>query len=1077
MMAALEAILRRPRAILTAMFVLVVTGLFSYITIPKESNPDIQIPVVYVSVTLPGISPEDSERLLVKPIETALRGLEGLKQITAIASEGHGGIVVEFQTTVDVNKAVRDVRDKVSIAKSELPDDAKEPVVNEINFSLQPTILVAVSGDVPERTLYKRARDLQDAIELIPSVLEARLTGQRDEVLEVIIDPRKLESYELSQADLYAVVTRNNLLVAAGSVEGSSGSFSLKVPGLFQTPQDVFSLPVKSVNGTVVTLKDVAEIRRTFKDRAQFALYNGRPAITIEVVKRKGQNIIENNAEVRRVTEELKAQWPEAIHISYALDQSHLIKDILQSLQDAVILAIILVMVLVVAALGVRGGILVGISIPTSFLIGFLVIAMMGYTVNIMIMFGLLLSVGILVDGAIVLAEYADRKMAEGLQPMEAYIAAAKRMFWPIVASMATTIAAFLPMLFWPGIAGKFMSYLPVTVITVLSASLLTAMIFVPAVGFYIGKTDEETKKQFGHFADDEKADFRSMRGVTGLYLRFIERIIRHPAKVMIAVAMLMGSIVYTYATHSTGVEFFVGTEPEQVNIYVRARGNLSNGEKLALVREVEARVAGNPAIEAIATYAGTVSGGAFGDQDVPGDRIGQLQMQISPVGSRKPWTELKPELEQAVAGIPGIIAEVRELEGGPPSGKDIRLQVTSNDRELAFDAVRKIRDHMKNGMKGLRDFDDDLPLPGYEWALTIDREEAGRYGADILSAGNFVQLITAGTFVGTYRPDDSRDEIDIRMRLPEDKRSLSELDSLKLQTAAGLVPLSNFVKKKVQPQVTVLHRQSGQPSLYVKANVDTGLFATDKVNELDTWIKSQQWPEGVHFKFRGSDEDQQESGAFLMKAMLASVFMMFMILIVQYNSFYHTLITLSTVTMSTVGVLLGMLVTGQYFSIIMTGTGVVALGGVVVSHSIVLIDTFHRLSAAGQNAVEAAIRTCSQRMRPVLLTSVTAMLGLLPMMFELNVNLFERKVFIGSMTSAWWVHLSTAMVFGLLLATVLTLILTPVMLAAPTVWREARAARRERRRLGKDSKALKKAASALPDPANDLEPLRQAAE
>ena len=1072
MIAALDKILRRPRAVLAAMFVLVVTGLFAYINIPKESNPDIQIPVVYVSVSLPGISPEDSERLLVKPIETKLRGLEGLKQITAIASEGHAGIVVEFQTTVDVNKAVRDVRDKVDIAKSSLPSDAKEPTVNEINFSLQPTILVAVSGDVPERTLYNRARDLQEAIERIPSVLEAKLTGQRDEVLEVIIDEKKLESYQLSQAELYTAVTRNNLLIAAGSVDGSSGRFSVKVPGLFQTPQDVFSLPIKSVNGTVVTLKDVAEIRRTFKDREQYALYNGRPAITIEVVKRKGQNIIENNAEVKRVTGELKAQWPEAIHVSYALDQSHLIKDILQSLQDAVILAIILVMVLVVAALGVRGGILVGISIPTSFLIGFLVIAMMGYTVNIMIMFGLLLSVGILVDGAIVLAEYADRKMAEGLAAKEAYIAAAKRMFWPIVSSMGTTIVAFLPMLFWPGVAGKFMSYLPVTVITVLSASLLTAMVFVPTVGFYIGRTDEETKKQFGHFADDEKADFRDMRGLTGLYLRFIERVIRHPAKVILAVALLMGTIIFTYATHSTGVKFFVDTEPEQVNIYVRARGNLGNDEKLSLVREVEARVAGDPAIESIATYAGTSQQGVFGSQDVPADLIGQLQMQIKPVGQRKPWAELKGEFEHKVAGIPGIITEVRELEGGPPTGKDIRLRITSSDRALAFDAARKIRDHMRHGMTGLKDFDDDLPLPGYEYDLTVNREEAGRFGADVLSAGTFVQLITNGAFVGTYRPDDSRDDIDIRMRLPEAKRSLAELAGLKLQTQNGLVPLSNFITVAAKPQVSVLYRESAQASLYVKANVEPGLFATDKIAELNAWIGKQQWPEQVHFKFRGADEDQQESGAFLVKAMLASVFMMFMILIVQYNSFYHSLITLSTVTMSTVGVLLGMLITRQYFSIIMTGTGVVALGGVVVSHSIVLIDTFHRLRDAGQHAVEAAIRTCSQRMRPVLLTSITAMLGLLPMVFELNVDVFSRKVFIGSMTSAWWVHLSTAMVFGLLLATILTLILTPVMLAAPTVWREARAARREKRRLKTEQKT-----QVLPTPANDVEPLREAAE
>jgi multidrug efflux pump len=1078
MIGALDKILRRPRAVLSLLVVLVVSGLFAYITIPKESNPDIQIPVVYVSVALPGISPEDSERLLVKPIETKLRGLEGLKQITAIASEGHAGIVVEFQTTVDVNKAILDVRDKVAQAKSSLPSDAKEPTVNEINFSLQPTILVAVSGNVPERTLYNRARDLQEAIEKIPSVLEARLTGQRDEVLEVIVDEAKLESYNLNQNEIFDAVARNNLLIAAGSVSGDSGRFSVKVPGLFEQPQDVFNLPIKTVNGTVVTLKDVAQIRRTFKDHEQYALYNGRPAITIEVVKRKGQNIIENNDEVKRVTEQLKAQWPDSIHISYALDESHVIKDVLQSLQDAVLLAIVLVMILVVAALGVRGGILVGISIPTSFLVGFLVIAMMGYTVNIMIMFGLILSVGILVDGAIVLAEYADRKMAEGVIAKEAYIAAAKRMFWPIVSSMATTIAAFLPLLFWPGIAGKFMSYLPVTVITVLAASLLTAMVFVPAVGFYIGKTDEETKKQFGHFADDEKADFRTMRGLTGFYLRFIERVIRHPAKVMIAVFGLMATIVVAFSMNSTGVKFFVDTEPEQVNVYVRARGNLSNEEKLYLVREVEARLARDPSIESIATYAGTVSGSAFGNQDVPADRIGQLQLQIKPVGQRPPWTQLQPEFEKKIAGIPGIITEVRELEGGPQSGKDIRLRITGTERQNVVDAALKIRDHMQHGMAGLQDFDDDLPLPGYEYDLKVNREEAARFGADILTAGTFAQLITTGALIGTYRPDDSRDDIDIRIRLPEQKRSLDELRTLKIQTNEGLVPLSNFMTIEPQPAVNVLYRENSQPSIYVKANVAKGLFANDKIAEINKWIGQQKWPEGLQFKFRGSDEDQQESFAFLIKAFLASVFMMFMILIVQYNSFYHSIITLSTVTMSTVGVLLGMLITRQYFSVIMTGTGIVALGGVVVSHSIVLIDTFHRLRDAGQHPVEAAIRTCAQRMRPVLLTSITAMLGLLPMVFQLNVNMFDRKVFIGSMTSAWWVHLSTAMVFGLMLATILTLILTPVMLAAPTVWREAARAKIDR---WEKAKAARKGPVAveLPAPAPDDEepPLREAAE
>jgi multidrug efflux pump len=1070
----LDTILRRPRAVLSAMLVLVVAGLLAYITIPKESNPDITIPVFFVSSSVPGISPQDAERLLVKPIEVKLRGLEGLKQLTAYATEGRGGLIVEFETDVNIEKASRDVRQKVDEAKPDLPADATTPSVNEINLSLQPTVLVAISGDVPERTLEARAKDLQDALQRIPTVLSADLNGKRDEVLEIIVNKQKLESYGLGPADIYNIVSRNNLLVAAGSSDNNTGRFNVKVPGLIQEPADLLNLPVKTFQGTVVTLKDVAEVRRSFQDRTSYALYNGRPAITINVVKRQGTNIIETNAEVKRITGEMLKTWPTAMHVDYALDQSNTIKDVLQSLQDGVILAILLVMILVVAALGVRSGILVGVSIPTSFLIAFFIISMMGYTLNIMIMFGLILSVGILVDGAIVLSEYADRKMAEGLVPKEAYISAAKRMFWPIVSSMATTIAAFVPLLFAPGIAGKFMSYLPVTVIIVLSASLLTAMVFVPAVGFFIGRTDKETMAQFGHFADDEHADFRKMKGLIGLYLRFIERIIRHPIIVGVAVLTLMGSIVATYATHPTGVEFFVDTEPEQVNVYVRARGNLGVAQQLALTREVEARVVKVDGIKTFATTAGKADGGALGNQDVPADVIGTIQLELNPVGHRKPWKELNKDLDAAVAGMPGMYVEVRPLEGGPESGKDIRLQITSTDREAAFAAARKIEDHIVNGMKGIVDVDDDLPLPGYDWTLTVDREKAGRFGADIASAGTLVQLATTGAKVGSYRPDDSKDEIDIRVRLPENQRSITAIRDLKLTTSAGLVPMSNFLKSDVEPLVNVLYRLDGVPSIFVKGNVAAGFFAGDKIKELDKWIGEQNWPEEVKFKFRGNDEDQAKFGNFLVKAMIASVFMIFMILIVQYNSFYHVMITLSTVIMSTVGVLLGMLVTGQYFSMIMTGTGVIALIGVVVSHSIVLIDTFHRLRDAGQDGIEAAIRTCAQRMRPVLLTSITAMLGLLPLAFELNVNFFTRHIAIGSVTSAWWVHLSTAMVFGLLLATILTLILTPVLLAAPYVFREARTARRERKMIAKMVKAAEAEAEKS---VNDNVALKQAAE
>jgi multidrug efflux pump len=1041
MSSALAAILSRPRAVLSMMLVMLVAGIWSFVEIPKEADPDIQIPAVYISIPLPGISPEDSERLLVKPVEEKLKGLDGIKKMTGIASEGHGGIFVEFETEVDIDQAITDTREKVDLAKAELPADAEEPTINEINFSLQPTIIVTLSGNVPERTLFKHARELQDELEGINTVLEANLTGQREELLEVVVDPVKLEAYGVTQQELLSAANLNNRLVAAGAVNNESGRYNVKIPGLFETAQDVFNLVVKSSGGTTVTLGQVADIRRTFKDRNRYAEFNGKPTIAIEVVKRIGSNILINNTEVKRIVAEVTKDWPDTIKVHTTLDQSRLIGDILGSLSSSILLAILLVMTLVVAALGLRSGLLVGMAIPTSFMVGFLFFGFLGYTVNIMLMFGLVLTVGMLVDGAIVMIEYADRKMAEGLPKQRAYIQAAQRMFWPIVSSTATTLAAFLPMLLWPGVAGDFMGYLPLTVIVVLSASLITAMIFLPTLGSIFGKAGQTDRATAERLAADGEGDLLTIHGFTGAYIRFLHRIIRHPLKVMVALTVAMSAIVYAYALKPTGVEFFVQTEPEVAIVYVRARGNLSNEQKLAIVRDVYKRIENHPAIDNITTYAGTETGGQGGlgsTQDVPADVIGQVQLELKPVGERENWKTVQQQFIDATQGVPGTIVEVRELAGGPQSGKDIRLQVQSNDRDQAIAAAKQVRAWMEANIEGLADVDDDAPLPGYEIALTVNREEAGRFGASVATAGSLVQLITTGALIGTYRPDDSKDELDIRVRLPEDQRSLAALDTLKLQTAQGLQPLSNFVTREVKQQVNTLYRYNGKPSVFVKANAAPGYQSFGQIQQLDAWLKSQQWPEGVSFTFRGADEDQKESASFLQKALLGSLFLMFMILVIQFNSFYHTALTLATVVMSAVGVILGMLVMRHYFSIIMTGTGLVALAGVVVNNAIVLIDTYQYLLKKGMSPVDATLRAAAQRLRPILLTTVTTILGLLPLMFELNVDFLHRTVGIGSMTSAWWVHLSTAMVFGLAFATVLTLVFCPVMLSAPTVWKES---------------------------------------
>ncbi|MEX0838529.1 MAG: efflux RND transporter permease subunit, partial [Parvibaculum sp.] len=418
---------------MTTMVLMVIAGLIAYITIPKEADPDIPIPIFYVSITHQGISPEDSERLLIRPMETELRSLEGLKEIRATASQGHAGIVLEFDVNFDKDKALQDVREKVDLARAELPSESDEPTVREFNAALFPVLIVTLSGEVPERTLYDAARRLKDEIEAVPTVLQAELVGHREELLEVVIDPAKLESYGISQSELINIVQMNNRLVAAGNIDTGQGRFSIKVPGLFETREDVLTLPIKVSGDGIVTLSDVADIRRTFKDPEGYARFNGHPAIAIEITKRIGTNIVDNNTQVRAVADAFTADWPEAIHVDFTLDASSWIHRSLGSLQSSIATAIVLVMVVVVAALGLRSALLVGFAIPTSFMIGFLFLSITGYTVNMMVMFGMLLSVGMLVDGAIVVVEFADRKMAEGLDRRAAYGLAAKRMFWPVV--------------------------------------------------------------------------------------------------------------------------------------------------------------------------------------------------------------------------------------------------------------------------------------------------------------------------------------------------------------------------------------------------------------------------------------------------------------------------------------------------------------------------------------------------------------------------------------------------------------------------------------------------------------------
>ncbi len=1025
----IDAAISHARMVLASLALILISGAYAYVEIPKEADPDVNIPIVYVSMSHEGISPEDAERLLIRPMEQQLRSIEGVKEMRASGYEGGANVTLEFDAGFDADAALADVREKVDLAKPELPSETDEPEIHEVNFSLFPVIVVTISGKAPERALLKLARDLRDRIEALPAVLKVAIAGDREELVEILIDPVKVESYGLSVIDTVDAVRKSNLLVAAGAQDTGLGRFSLKVPGLFETVPDIIGMPVKAAGDAVVTLGDIAEVRRGFKDPVSFARVGGERAIALEVSKRTGENIIDTVAAVRDLVEAERRDWPpelrDAVDVGFINDRSGQIRIMLADLQNSVIAAVLLVMIVVVWALGPRTAGLVGVAIPGSFLTGILVLAAAGLTINIVVLFALILAVGMLVDGAIVVTEYADRKMTEGEPRLLAYGNAAKRMSWPIIASTATTLAAFAPLLFWPGIVGEFMKYLPLTLIATLAASLAMALIFVPTLGAYVGKSggtaDPETMKGLAATDDGHLPD---ARGGTGVYLKILGAALTHPGKVLVCAVALLVGVQVVYANFGNGIEFFPEVEPERALLQVKARGNLSSLEKDRLMREVETEVlAMNAERREIATIY-TRTGQESQSQEAE-DIIGTVSLEFTDWWARRKGKDILAATDLRTRDIAGVIVDRREAEAGPPIGKPVQVELTSRRPELLDAAVRRVRGGLVE-IGGFINIEDSRPLPGIDWELVVDRAQAAKFAANVDLIGRAVQMVTSGIKLGEYRPDDSDDEIDIRARYPKAYRTIAQLDHIRATTTAGQIPIGNFVERQAKPRIGKIQRSDGKRVLRVKADVLPGLQVDAKVKQIQAWLTTAGLDPAIEVSFKGEDEEQKKAEAFLVKAFGVALFIMAVILVTQFNSFYSAFLILTAVIMSTIGVFIGLLVTGQPFGIVMGGVGVIALAGIVVNNNIVLIDTFDRLSETEDDVRTAILKTGAQRLRPVLLTTVTTILGLMPMVLGVNIDFIERIVTVGAPAMQWWSQLATAIAFGLSFATVLTLLVTP---------------------------------------------------
>jgi multidrug efflux pump len=1008
-----ELAIRNTRLTLSVLMFLILSGTMAYMTIPKEAEPDIQIPIIYVSVHYEGISPEDSERLILRPLETALKSIQGIKKMTGTAYQGGGNVLMEFQAGANLDKALTDVRNKVDDARRDLPSEADEPTVNEVNISEFPVLVVTLSGDVPERVLTAAGRTLRDRVEEISGVLEARLQGTRDDVVEVIVDPSKLSSYGLRPDVMIAGVMANNQLIAAGAMEGSEGRYAIKVPSLIETLEDVARLPVVASDTAVVRAMDIAEIRPTLKDPVNITRLDGKPAVAIEVSKRIGANLIETVDEVRAVTEVVQKDLPDGVEVSFSQDKSITIRQLLSDLQNSVLTAVVLVFIVILYALTVRSSILIGLAIPASFLMGILGLQMAGLTVNLVVLFSLILAVGMLVDDAIIVVEYAERRMAEGHDRRTAFVEASRKMAGPVTASTLTRIAAFSPLLFWPGVVGEFMKYMPITLIATLSASMLYALVFVPVLGALIARPFKEPPR---------KKD--------GAYMALVGRAIRHPWIVlMLAVGSLI-AVPVVYGKVGKGVEFFPNVEPEYGLLYVKARGNLSIHEKDQLVQLAEARILGWPGVKTVYTRVG--AGGGAGNEG-PADAIGVIQYEFVDWRERKNANEILNDLRAAMVGIPGVDIEVSVPAAGPPTGKAIQLRLSADDpaglNDLAADLASKIA-----AIPDVIDVSNGLPLPGIDWQLRVNRAEAARYGASPGAVGAVVQMVTSGLKLSDYRPAGSDDAVDLVLRLPPDQRNIAALDQLRIETPDGPVPISNFVTREPAATIGTLTRIDGARSITIQAGIAAGVQEQPVRDAVTALVEAEfaargLTAQGVRWTMAGEDEEQAEAGAFLAKAFVAALFLIFAVLLAQFNKFISVGLVLSAVVMSTIGVFLGLMIMGQPFGIVMTGIGVIALAGVVVNNNIVLIATYDDLRHHGMGKVDAILETCRERARPVVLTALTAIFGVLPIAFGLNLELLNHETTYGAPSTQWWISLSSAIVYGLAFATVLTLVVTPSML------------------------------------------------
>ena len=1013
-----NAAIKNRTTVFVLVVLIVVAGVYSYTTLPREAAPDVPVPFVTISTIYEGVAPEDVETAVTIKIENELTGIKGVKEITSSSAEGISLINIEFHPNIRIEDALQYVRDKVDIAKAELKNkEIEEPVIREVNIAEFPIIIVTISGTISPVRLKEIADELEDEIEQVPGVLNVDVMGAIEREIRLEIDADRVAAYGLTIPELVNLIPAQNVNISAGGLETPGTKFNVRVPAEFIKAEEVDSLPLTTRNGKTIYLRDVARVVDTFKDRTSYARLDGEASISLNIRKAIGANIIEVAAGVQRILSEARKLVPAGVRLETTMDRSDEIRQSLRDLENNVASGLILVVLVLVAFMGWRTSVIVAMAIPLSMLISFFLLDAIGYTLNMIVLFSLILALGMLVDNAIVIVENIFRHRQMGYGRIESAMKGTAEVAWPVTTSTVTTIAAFSPLLMWPGIMGDFMKYLPATLIVTLSSSLFVALVISPTICSVLsGKVRKVS--QTHPFVE--------------AYRRLLGLALKHRAVTLIGAFMLLVAVGIVYKKRGHGVELFPNIDPRQALINIRsAQGtNITEADRLAEV--AEGRVAPFGAdMKHVITTVGSPGGGMSFVGRAGGPHVANLTIVFKDyVDRERPSADAIKEIRQAMVGIPGPDIKVEREQMGPPTGAAVAVRIIGKDfqtlDELAERAKKMIAD-----VPGLVNLRSDLEAARPELVFKVDRQRANDLGVSPQIIGNFLKTCVFGRKVSIYRQ--FNDEYDITVRLPvEDRREIQDLFRLNVPNARGqAIPLRSLGDFEYRGGLGTINRVNQKRVVTLTGDAE-GRLDTAVLADVQKRLDKLSLPTSYKISYAGKKEQQDEAANFLFKRALPLALLgIVLILVAQFNTLSAPLIIMTTVLLSFIGVLTGLLVCSMPFGIIMTGVGVISLAGVVVNNAIVLLDCTRRLQREGMDVVAATLQAGATRLRPVLLTAITTILGLVPMATGVSFDFHNLSIAWRSESSQWWSSMAVAVIFGLAFATVLTLVVVPTLYAS----------------------------------------------